>query len=107
MKYRVEFTDQASAEADEAYTWIAHDSPQNAAEWYYGLIDAIETLTMFPIRCPLAMESKAFGQDIRQLLYGNYRILSSVQDRTVCVLHIRHGTRNCLDSGDTTNKQED
>lgn len=107
MKHRVEITDQAHAEADEAYQWIARDSPQNAARWYYGLMDAVNTLGTFPLRCVLAPESEAFNREIRQLLYQNYRILFTIQERVVYILHIRHGARSYVTPADTAEEPHD
>lgn len=96
MKYRVEVTDQAKAQADEAYRYIFERAPDNATRWFYGLWDAMATLASMPLRCPLAPENDCFECEIRQLLYGNYRVLFEVRDNTVYVLHIRHGARRHL-----------
>lgn len=96
MKYRLEVTARAQAEADEAYRRIAHDSPANAARWYNRLVDTIDTLKELPERCPVAPENEFFKQEIRQLLYGRYRILFEIQHDTVYVLHFRHGARDYL-----------
>ena len=94
-------TSEAEAESDEAYEWIAKDSPQRAAKWYRGLFDKIESLRDNPERCPLAPENPVFEQEIRQLLYGKrggvYRILFTISGETVSVLHIRHAERRFLD----------
>jgi len=63
-----------------------------------GLLAAIEDLGVFPERCPVARsESRHFGVMIRQLVYGKgvgrYRILYTVTDDLVVVLHVRHGRR--------------
>lgn len=94
MKYRLELTARAKAEADEIYRWIADDSPANAARWYNRLVDIVDTLKELPERCPLAPESEFLERQIRQLLYGRYRILFEIQRDTVYVLHIRHGARD-------------
>ncbi|MGH7201821.1 MAG: type II toxin-antitoxin system RelE/ParE family toxin, partial [Planctomycetaceae bacterium] len=67
MAYRIEVGDQADAEADAAYEWIATHSLQNAAKWYNGLFAAIHTLEEHPERCPLAPDNEAFDQEVRQL----------------------------------------
>ena len=59
--------------------------------------DAIASLATFPKRCPIAPESARFPFEVRQLLYGRkphvYRILFTIENNTVNVLHIRHGRR--------------
>ena len=65
--------------------------------WFQGLRDAITSLSQSPLRCAFAPENEALPFDVRQLLYGNkphlYRILFTIEDKTVTVLHIRHGRR--------------
>jgi len=100
MTFRVIIQPPAQADIEETYRWIAKSSPQSAATWYNGLIDAIETLTTLPHRCPLAPENDAFEEEIRQLLYGKrggvYRILFTLVGETVRVLHVRYGARRYL-----------
>lgn len=100
MRYDVDFTEQAQADAREAYRWIAEDSLERAAEWYQGLVEAIDSLEQFPQRCPLAPENTDFKEDIRQLFYGKrggvYRVLFTISGKTVYVLHVRHGARKPL-----------
>ena len=58
------------------------------------------SLDEFPERCPLAPESPVFPFEVRQLLYGHppheYRILFTIEAKTVYVLHVRHGRRQPL-----------
>jgi plasmid stabilization system protein ParE len=101
LNYRFEITARALADADDAYTWIAHRSPDAAERWYQGLFERIETLTRQPRRCPLAAENAKHPEEIREILYGKrgnkYRILFTIRDDTVVVLYIHHGARNELD----------
>ncbi len=100
MSYKVEFTEQAQAEAREAARWIAEYSPEEATLWYFDLIEAVESLENFPARCPLAPESKTFRTKIRHLLFGKYRVLFIIEDETVYVLHVRHSARKPLTPDD-------
>jgi plasmid stabilization system protein ParE len=98
MAYRCELTRRALRDAEEAYTWIARDSPRRAARWYEGLFAKIRTLADNPRRCPLAPESEADGHEIRQILYGRrrgvYRVLFVVRsEELVLVLAVWHGSR--------------
>lgn len=60
MTYRVHIQPSAEAELEDAYRWIAEDSPLAAARWYKGLVEAVGTLRSFPERCPPAPEDGAF-----------------------------------------------
>ena len=105
MKYRIEISSVAEAEADEAFLRLSQTiSPTRAKQWYVGLLQAIESLSQMPKRSPLARENKYFSQEIRQLLYGrgrnSYRILFTILEgqeiSTVRILHIRHAVQQTL-----------
>jgi len=101
VKYRVRITATAKLEAEIAFNWIQEQSPTHAVNWFNGLVDAIERLSMFPARWPLAIEDAYFAEEIRQMLYGKiphvYRVLFTIRNNMVYVLHIRHGTRQGLE----------
>ena len=83
MKYRIEISSAAEAEADSAFLRLSQvTSPVKASQWYSGLIQAVESLSQMPKRCPLAPENEYFSQEIRQLIYGrgrnSYRVLFTV-----------------------------
>ena len=71
MKYRVEISSVAEAEADTAFLRLSQlTSPAQASKWYGELLKAIESLSSMPKRCSLARENEHFSHKIRQLLYG-------------------------------------
>ena len=109
MTFRVEVTDQAEAEAEEAYLWILERAPEAAVRWWNGLDAAILSLEEMPARCPLAPENDEFEEEIRELLYGKrqhrYRILFTISEQTVVVLHIRHGAREHLKGEDVVGEE--
>ena len=100
MAYRVRLTPEAEADIEEIYRWLIARTPLRGPEWFNGMIDAIESLASHPERCPLAPETAFFTEEIRQLLYGRgrgvHRILFTIKDATVVVLHVRHGARKHL-----------
>ena len=100
MAYRVRLTPEAEADIEELYRWLIARTPLRGAEWFNGMMDAIESLASHPQRCPLAHEAPFFQEEIRQLLYGRgrgvHRILFTIKDATVVVLHVRHGARKHL-----------
>ncbi|MBA2731640.1 MAG: type II toxin-antitoxin system RelE/ParE family toxin [Acidobacteria bacterium] len=102
--HRVEPTDKALVDAGEAYFWINEQSEGIALRWYEGLLKAFRSLEKNPLRCPLAPESAFFEEEIRQLIYGKYRILFTVEGETVFVLRVRHGAQDYLklEENDTT-----
>ena len=61
----------------------------------------MESLRTDPLRHGFAPEHEDVQVGLRQLLYGKgrnvYRILYTVDEDTVVVLHIRHAARQLLD----------
>ena len=100
MNYRIEIQPEAEQEIEEAYLWISEKSSENARRWRERLLKTLQTLTQNPDRCPLATEQEAFTREVRELLFGKrrgvYRILFSISDDVVSVLHFRHAARKNL-----------
>jgi plasmid stabilization system protein ParE len=94
---RVVITPNAEAELRAAYRYIHDRAPEAAREWVKGARRKIKSLAHDPERAPLAPESVAFENPIRELFYGSgnrgtYRILFTVLGQQVYVLHFRHGS---------------
>ena len=97
MVFRVEIAPQAVADVDSVVASLRQVAPKAAKDWLDGLEAAIATLTEMPARCPLAPENEHFRVEIRQLLYGRYRILFTIAaPDEVWVVHIRHAARQVL-----------
>ena len=105
MKYRIEISSVAEAEIDGSFLNLSQlTSPVKASQWYGGLLEAIESLSLMPNRCSLARENKYFSQEIRQLLYGkgrtSHRILFAILEvgevHTVRILHVRHSSQQSI-----------
>lgn len=92
-KFRVRITRTAERDLEEAWTYIAQDSIEEAEKFVRRLEEQIATLESFPERCPLIPESEILGARYRHLLYGNYRTVVRIAGRTVHVLRIIHGAR--------------
>jgi uncharacterized protein (TIGR02452 family) len=85
MKYRIEISSVAEAQADTAFLSLSQlTSSAKASQWHGGLLEAIESLSVMPNRCSFARENEYFSQEIRQLIYGRgraaYRILFTILD---------------------------
>lgn len=95
MPYRVDIAPQAAKEIEEIYLYIAQDSLGTAMRWYFAIHDKIQTLKEFPNRCPMAFESRFYSYEIRNLIFGSYRVLFRVKEpeQTVQILHVTHGAR--------------
>ncbi len=95
MEYRVKLTPQAQQDADGLYQWVLKRAFHQGHAWYNGLIEAMKSLSRHPRRCALAPESVELENPIHQLLYGKrpYRILFTIADKELQILHIRRGAR--------------
>jgi plasmid stabilization system protein ParE len=92
-KFRVRITRTAQGDIEEAWSFIAEDSSEEAENFIRRLEAQIETLERFPERCPLIPENEILGTRYRHLLYGDYRTVFRIAGRTVYVLRIIHGSR--------------
>lgn len=79
---------------NEIADFIARDRPIAAEQWVEGIFTAVERLGEFPLSGREVPEVRR--PDLRELLYGNYRIVYRVEPEKVSVLTVRHG-RQLLD----------
>lgn len=98
MAFRVEVTPEAKADANAILEWLhSQQAGEAGLRWFHRLGEAIDELSTFPRRCPLAPENAAVPFELRQLVYGRkphlYRILFTIDRDVVYVLRIRHGRR--------------
>ena len=102
MQYQIIITPSAKADIFETNTWFLENYPNLAEKWLWGISQAVASLSKFPERCAVSLESEAFDVVVRQLIYGKkphtYRILFSIQDEKVYVLRVRSTKqKNILD----------
>lgn len=97
MTYQVVIQPPAEENIINACNWIAKDSPTNADNWFRQLRERILSLEEFPQRCGLAPENDAFADEIRQLIHRPYRVLFTIRNETVHILHVRHGSMLPID----------
>ena len=98
MAFRVKQTAQADDDLDVILGWLlAQEAGETGLRWFQRLKEALESLSEFPHRCPLAPDNADSPFEARELIYGRrphlYRILFTIEGDSVIVLHIRHGRR--------------
>ena len=90
----------AERDIGEAYEWLAEQDAESAIRWHNRLLEVIFSLDTFSERCLLAPESEFFNVEIRETFHGRrqhkYRILFTMSENKVHVLHVRHGARLAL-----------
>jgi plasmid stabilization system protein ParE len=97
--YEVIVSAEAQQNIRDAFEWIVAANPSAAGAWYDGLVEALQSLSTMPLRCPLAPETRVglVDRQVRQLLYGRnfwkYRVLFVVEAKRVLIAHVRHGAR--------------
>ena len=102
-EYRIILQPEAFEGMENGFKYIESEQSTEAARvWTVGIMNAISSLKTMPRRCHVARENDAFPHEIRQLLYGKgarvYRILFTIHEDVVSVLHIRHGSRADMNS---------
>ena len=75
--------------AAEIAEYIAQDSVSAAENWINTIFEKVEQLKQFPNSGRIVPEIK--NENIRELIYVNYRIVYQVEEEQVNILTIRHG----------------
>ena len=93
MKFSVEISDQASADVQVIFDYIAERAPAGARRWYEAYQAALDKLESSADAYAVP-ESSFFADEVRQLLFKTrkglyYRILYSIFKTRVVVLHVR------------------
>jgi plasmid stabilization system protein ParE len=92
IKYQVITQPDAQQEIRESLAW-GHKKwgVAQAQKWAQGIRKAIASLSSFPERYPVApeLEQEQLGDQARQMVFQRYRILFTIKENTVHVLHVR------------------
>jgi toxin ParE1/3/4 len=92
-KFRVSITRAAESDIEQAWSFIAQDSPETANKFISRLEEQIETLEIFPNRCALIPENEILGTRYRHMVMVTTETVFRVARRTVYVLRVIHGAR--------------
>ncbi len=72
----------------EIAEYIAQDNPAAATKWIETLFDKVQSVKSSPKSGRVVPETNR--EDIRELIYGNYRIIYRVEKIKISVLTVRH-----------------
>ncbi len=86
---RVSWSPLAIDGVSEIAEYIALDNPEAAEGWVDTVFKKVGNLKTFPESGRVVPEIG--NQTIRELLYGNYRIVYREEDERISVLTVRHG----------------
>ncbi len=73
----------------ELAQYIARDKPGAADKWVISIFDAVAKLSPFPESGRIVPEINK--NEIREILFGNYRIIYQVSQSGIDILTVRHG----------------
>jgi len=89
---RVSWTDQALEDLDAICLFIARDAPRYAEIFADRVFGAVERLENFPHSGRVVPEIGR--KDIREIIFGNYRIIYRLLSDEVEILAVHHGARH-------------
>ena|SRR5580765_6087266 len=91
QRFRIKFTDNAKIDIAKSFEWGCDEWGLSVAlRWYRQLKSQTrELLTYFPLSQPLAPESSEMNIEIRQMVFGRYRLLFEIDGTVVRILHLR------------------
>jgi plasmid stabilization system protein ParE len=89
-KYRVSFIPAADRQIMEAFNWgVEFWGREQAEVWLRELYRAtFDRLAVFPKSCVVAPESDRLCREVRQYVFGRYRILFEIRGHDVIVLRL-------------------
>ncbi|HLG16402.1 MAG TPA: type II toxin-antitoxin system RelE/ParE family toxin [Blastocatellia bacterium] len=79
---------------NEIAGYIAEDGVEAARVWLIDVFGAVERLQRFPESGRVVPEVKR--QNIREIIFKNYRVIYRVERARVSVLTVRHGKQRLL-----------
>jgi toxin ParE1/3/4 len=94
---KLEWSPIALEQAEEALDYIGDDRPEAAVRWLDGLFERVARLAEFPHQGRVVPEARR--EDLRELIYGSYRVIYRVREDAIAVILVRH-TRMDLSASD-------
>jgi plasmid stabilization system protein ParE len=88
---RILWSPLAVDRVSEIAGYIAQDNPIAAEAWTTTVFEKVGRLKAFPESGRIVPETNE--KRIRELLYGNYRIVYRIEDKRISVLTVRHGNQ--------------
>lgn len=95
-KYEVKITDEALADMEKIYEYIATQllAPENAMGQYNRIADAILSLDSFPNRFAILEFEPEHSRGMRRMVVDNYLVCFVVDSGVVTVTDVLYGASN-------------
>jgi len=88
---RLLWTRQSRADLEEIRAYIAQDSSRIAELYIRKLMNSTKRLRQFPFQGQVVPELGC--EDVREILFGNYRIIYRIRNKLVEVITVYHAAR--------------
>jgi toxin ParE1/3/4 len=88
---KVSWTEQAVEDLDAICQFIARDAPPYARIFAQQVFTIVERLTVFPRSGRVVPKLK--HEDIREIIYRNYRIIYRLLEDEIEILTVHHGAK--------------
>ncbi|MFQ5639358.1 MAG: type II toxin-antitoxin system RelE/ParE family toxin [bacterium] len=88
---RITWTDQALEDLDAICEFIARDAPRYAQVFADRIFESVERLESFPKSGRMVPELEI--ETLREIIFGNYRIVYRITDNEVEILTVFHGSK--------------
>lgn len=69
--------------------YISLDKPEAARKWLIKVFQEVEKLALFPKSGRKVPEINR--EDIREIIFGNYRIIYKIESEEIIIVSVRHG----------------
>ncbi len=86
---RILWSPLSADRVSEIASYIAQDNLVAAENWINAVFKKVEELKTFP-ECGRVVPETG-NKAIRELIYGNYRIIYRLEEKRISILTIRHG----------------
>lgn len=81
----------ATQNAHDLASFIAQDKPSAAVTWLTDLFERVESLIVLSESGRVVPEIGVVS--IREVIFGQYRVIYRIKDREITILTVRHGKR--------------
>jgi toxin ParE1/3/4 len=85
---KITWSPLAIGRINEIADYIAADNPDAAIKWVDEIFEKVERIEDFPLSGRLVPELER--KDMREILFGNYRIIYRIMKNEISILTIRH-----------------
>ncbi|RLD16286.1 type II toxin-antitoxin system RelE/ParE family toxin [candidate division KSB1 bacterium] len=94
---KITWSPRSKSQLNDIAEYIALDKPTAAYRWLENLFKAVEKLELFP---KSGRKVPEFNQeDIREIIFGNYRIIYKIKEDEIIIASVRHG-KQLLDNNE-------